>query len=68
MLYGFLGLCGDAGFRNITLQPPYIDGIGFLQAKIKFPMGTLNVEYRYENGVVYPKVKTTGKIQVTLSR
>ena len=67
MLYGFLGLRGDPGFQRISLQPQYIEGIGFIQVELKFPKGTLKVEYRYENGVVHPKVETTGKIQVTLS-
>ncbi len=66
LFYGFMGLKADIGFNHITLSPAYIEGMDFLEAKIKFPKGTLKVKYKYENGKVYAKIKTTGKIVAEL--
>lgn len=63
-LYALLGIAADVGFENITLTPTYIEGIDFIRAKIKFPRGTLQVEYTYEGGRVALNYKKTGKIKV----
>ena len=64
LFYGLLGIKADAGFKNIEFLPKYIDGIGFIRAKLILPSGMLRVECRYQNGKVYTKIKTSGKITV----
>lgn len=64
LFYGLLGIKADAGFKNIEFLPKYIDGIKFIRAKLILPSGTLRVECRYQQGKVYTKIKTSGKITV----
>ncbi len=64
LFYGLLGIKADAGFKNVKLLPKYIDGLGFIRAKIKLPSGTLRIEYRYQNGKVHAKIKSSGQITV----
>lgn len=66
LFYGLLGIQADVAFRNVTLTPKYIDGIGFIHAKLKLPSGTLRIQYQYRDGHVYPTVKATGKMTVTV--
>ena len=66
LFYGLLGLRADVGFKNVTLHPTHIDGIKFIQAKLKLPTGTLHISYKYRDGRVYPTIKTTGKINVSV--
>ena len=62
LFYGLLGIKGDAGFRNVEIKPAYIDGIGFIRAKLKFPHGTLRIECHYKDGKVQSEIKASGKI------
>ncbi|MBQ8342880.1 MAG: family 78 glycoside hydrolase catalytic domain [Clostridia bacterium] len=64
LFYGLLGITADAGFKNIKLSPRYIDGLGFIRAKLKLPSGTLRIEYRYKEGKVHVKCKTSGKLTI----
>ena len=64
IFYGLLGIQADIGFRNIKIEPKYLDGLGFVRAKIKFPHGTLCLEYRYQDGTVQTEIKTSGAIKV----
>lgn len=66
LFYGLLGMKADAGFKRISLAPKYIDGIGYIRAKLKLPTGTLQLEYQYRDGEIYPIVKTTGRVKVNL--
>jgi len=68
LFYGLLGLQADAGFANVTLSPKYIDGIGFIRAKLRLPSGTLRVAYRYQNGEVAVTYKSSGKLKVHLQK
>ena len=68
LFYGLFGLQADAGFANVTLSPKYIDGIGFIRAKLRLPSGTLRVAYRYQNGEVTVTYKSSGKLKVHLQK
>ncbi len=67
LFYGFLGLRADVRFENVVLSPKYIDGIGFIRAKLKLPKGTLWIDCRYENGKVSTKHKVSGKMKVEIT-
>lgn len=68
LFYGLLGLQADAGFANVTLSPKYIDGVGFIKAKLKLPRGTIRIEYRYQNGEVAVQYKSSGKLKVNVQK
>ncbi len=52
LVYGILGVKADIGFRTVDLQPKYIEGIGFVEAELTLPTGTLCVRYEYADGRV----------------
>jgi alpha-L-rhamnosidase len=60
LLYGLLGICADAGWKRVTVSPKYIEGIGFIRAKIQLAGGTVYFDYRYHGGAVYPRITTRG--------
>ncbi|MBQ9132607.1 MAG: family 78 glycoside hydrolase catalytic domain [Clostridia bacterium] len=64
LFYGICGIEGDIGFENITVRPPYLEELGFVKVKVRFPKGTLSLHCTYRDGKVQTKVKTTGSLQV----
>ncbi|MBQ8429502.1 MAG: family 78 glycoside hydrolase catalytic domain [Clostridia bacterium] len=68
LFYGLLGITADVGCKNITVAPKYIDGIGFIRAKLRFPQGTLRVCCQYKDGKVFTQYKASGKIKVSLKK
>ena len=65
-LYGLLGVSGDAGFKNITVKPEFIDKLGYIKAKIKLGGGVVKFDYVYENGRVKANIEKKGDINVKL--
>lgn len=66
IFYGLLGVSGDAGMKNITLAPKYIEGMGYAKAKLKLSSGTLSLSYKYKDGKVQVFAKTSGKINLKI--
>lgn len=56
IVYGILGVKADVGFKNVSLQPKFIDGIGFIDAELCLEKVTLKLKYEYKNGKVIKTV------------
>jgi hypothetical protein len=68
LFYGFLGVRFTAGGREVTLTPPYIEGMGYARATLTLPTGRLFLDYTYEGGRVHPTVRAEGDIQLKIKR
>lgn len=57
ILYGLLGMKFDAGFKNLSFKPKYIEGIGYIKATLRTPQGKeLKIEYTYKNGQIHSNI------------
>ena len=65
-LYGFFGVTANAGFENITVNPPYIANLGYIKGKFRLGKGTLGIKCVYSGGKIKTAIKTSGKIKVKL--
>lgn len=60
IIYGILGIHGDAGFSNLTIKPPYLTGLGYISAELYLGNKKVELQYEYKNGNVYADVRVDG--------
>ena len=68
IFYALLGISFVPGAREVTLAPPYIEGIGDVRATLTLPTGVLHLRYTYKDGVVHPTATVEGDIQLKIKR
>ena len=58
--YGFLGLNFEAGLKNVTIKPQYINGLKFVEGSIKTGEGkTLYIRHEFADGRIKTISRTT---------
>ena len=62
IFYALLGVSFTAGGGEVTVSPPYIEGMGYARATLTLPTGRLFLDYTYEGGV-HPTVRAEGDIK-----
>lgn len=67
-LYGILGISVNEGLNNLVVMPKYVDGIGYVKAKLAVPGGEVSFDYRYSDGKLDAKVESVGSVNVTMQR
>ena len=60
IIYGILGIHGDAGFSNLTIKPPYLTGLDYISAELYLGNKKVELQYEYKNGNVYADVRVDG--------
>ena len=58
LFYGFLGIKFDAGFKNISIAPTYIDGLNFVEGSLELEDGRrLYVRHDFVDGQIKSIIK-----------
>lgn len=65
IVFGLLGISGDAGYRNVTVDAPYLPKLGYVDAKLALGGGSLTLKIDYSDGVANVAVTARG-INVTV--